>query len=408
MSLGFCCLGHRCNPSGPDTVLLTQTQSFCPNPLENTPCNLAHGELAGLFWACMQSHSTSKSSISLYLWVKLASLSSQQFTQHCWQTDWSPEAKVQQSGHYRAVKLCCVSCMLTAEDFMVWWGGRVEHPRDKHLTFNCLPSSPVTRSVELCCLQLGKLAMTQSQWCVRFVVLGLRLNSLLSRVYLCLLWVPVHFSAAVVYRTAAPNRSTTTRRQRDEEDVRLAWMKQQKRRYRWSQNEELQTSKLCLMVLMLMGLPGPGSETGCSGAPVSGRSSDRCGSITCLFVHLFLRLMIETWRTKKCMWRRYTAQITFLGQRSNTAFLLFIWERIKSCTFTGDAGMFPEDYSNISHTPTGKCAASHQTRVPSLWQHIAVSRSRSSSKDFLLHSSSHSGVPSVHPRRQITNPDTFL
>lgn len=44
--------------------------------------------------------------------------------------------------------------------------------------------------------------------------------------------------------------------------------------------------------------------------------------------------------------------------------------------------MFPEDYSNISHTPTGKCAASHQTRVPSLWQHIAVSRSSSQVKIF--------------------------
>lgn len=94
--------------------------------------------------------------------------------------------------------------------------GRVEHPRDKRLTFNCLPSSPVTSwsSVELCCLQLGKLATAQPQWHVCFVFLGLRLNSLLSRVYLCLLWVPVLFSAAVVYRTAAPSGSSTTRRQR--------------------------------------------------------------------------------------------------------------------------------------------------------------------------------------------------
>lgn len=123
--------------------------------------------------------------------------------------------------------------------------GRVEHPRDKRLTFNCLPSSPVTSwsSVELCCLQLGKLAKAQPQWRVCFVFLGLRLNSLFSRVYLCLLWVPVLFSAAVVYRTAAPSGSTTTRRQRWR--GRQIGMKGQKRPYRWSQNGELQTSILC-------------------------------------------------------------------------------------------------------------------------------------------------------------------
>lgn len=191
---------------------------------------------------CMQSHSTSKSSISLYLCVKLASLSSQRFTQHCWQTDWSPEAKVQQSGHYRAVKLCCVSCMLTAEDFMVWWGGRVEHPRDKRLTFNCLPSSPVTRwsSVELCCLQLGKLATTQPQWCVRFVVLGFRLNSLLSRVYLCLLWVPVLFFCSCRLQNSG------TKWINNDPQARKGLNEATEVAHRWSQNRELQTSKLCL------------------------------------------------------------------------------------------------------------------------------------------------------------------
>lgn len=105
------------------------------------------------------------------------------------------------------------------------------------------------------------------------------------------------FFPAAVYRTAAPSGSTTARKQRDDEDVRLAWMKRQKRNYRWSQNGELQTSQLCLKVPMLMGLPGPGSETGTSGAPVSGRSSDRCSNITRPFGHLLLRLLIGAWRS---------------------------------------------------------------------------------------------------------------